>query len=165
MSPLHQLYFNVVLKLILPKKEKCTEVNFLDLTLMEILDTQVKIDLSKLIIKHMQRTLIKDVVEHSLPYEFWLDPVFEDYLVPVHVWLLQTTKNVIGKVEHMALYVAVMSADIPLQCSRNALTENNSAINTAQLSQLRMKIKSRDHCFRLKLILFRLNLLASELKM
>lgn len=68
MSPLHQLYFDVVNKIVLPRKERCTEENFLDLTFMELLDTEVIIDLPRLIIKHMQRILLKDTKEHVFPY-------------------------------------------------------------------------------------------------
>lgn len=41
MSPVHQLYFDVVPKMILLRKERSTEENFLDLSPMEILDTNV----------------------------------------------------------------------------------------------------------------------------
>lgn len=81
MSPLHQFYFDVVHKVIVPRKETHSEENFLDFTLMELLDTEVKIDLPKLIIKHMQRVLINNAKGHALPYELWLSPIFEDYSV------------------------------------------------------------------------------------
>ncbi|KAG5600532.1 hypothetical protein H5410_031902 [Solanum commersonii] len=38
MSMLHKLYFDVVHKIILPRKQRRTKANFLDLTLMELLD-------------------------------------------------------------------------------------------------------------------------------
>lgn len=70
MSPLYQLYFNIVHKMIIPRKERRAKANFLDLSLMELLDTKAKIDLSTLIIKHMYRFLLKDDKGHSLPYVF-----------------------------------------------------------------------------------------------
>lgn len=71
--------------MILHRQERRTIANFLDLTLMEQLDTQVPIDLSRLMIKHMQRVLVQDVNSHALPYEFWLASVFEDFHIPVKV--------------------------------------------------------------------------------
>ncbi|KAM3268455.1 hypothetical protein P3S67_031396 [Capsicum chacoense] len=52
-SPLHQLYFDVVHKMILSRKERKTVASLLDLTLMELLDTEVRIGLPRLILKHM----------------------------------------------------------------------------------------------------------------
>lgn len=69
-TPLHQLYFNVVHKMITPRKERHTEVNYLDFTLIELLNTGVKINFPSLIIKHMQRVLLKDEKGHVLPYGF-----------------------------------------------------------------------------------------------
>ncbi|WMV38145.1 hypothetical protein MTR67_031530 [Solanum verrucosum] len=40
MSPLHQLYFDVVHKIILQRKQRRTKANFHDLNLMELLDTE-----------------------------------------------------------------------------------------------------------------------------
>ncbi|KAM3383387.1 hypothetical protein P3S68_008962 [Capsicum galapagoense] len=95
MSSLYQLYFDVVHKMILPRQERHIILSFLDLTLMELLDSEIPIDLPQLIIKHMQRVLIKDKNGHALPYQFWLAPVFDDFRVSVKVWSLQTTKDVI----------------------------------------------------------------------
>lgn len=67
---MYQLYFDVVHKPIIPRKEHYTEKNFLDLNLMELLDTEVKIDLSSLIIKHMHRGFLKDNKVHALSYVF-----------------------------------------------------------------------------------------------
>lgn len=53
MYSLHQLYFNVMHKMILPRKEKCIEENFLHLTFMELLDTKFRINFPILMIKHM----------------------------------------------------------------------------------------------------------------
>ena len=69
-SPLYQFYFDLVHKMILPRQERRIVANFLDLTLMELLDSQTPIELPRLIIKHIQRVLIQDANGHSLPYEF-----------------------------------------------------------------------------------------------
>lgn len=42
------------------RKERFTEANYLDFTLKELLDTKVKVNLLRLIIKHMQRVLLMD---------------------------------------------------------------------------------------------------------
>lgn len=42
--------------------------SFLDVTLMELLDTEVRINLPQLILKHMQRVLLKEIIGHALPY-------------------------------------------------------------------------------------------------
>ncbi|KAF3654906.1 hypothetical protein FXO37_16246 [Capsicum annuum] len=111
MSPLHQLYFDFVHKMILPRKERRTISIFLDLTLIELLDTKVRIDLPRLILKHMQRVLLKEVSGHALPYQFWLTSIFEDFGISVQVWTSQTIKDIIGHVNHMMLPVSMRSAD------------------------------------------------------
>lgn len=47
------MYFDVINKMITPHKERCTEVNYLDLILMELIDTGVKINWPSLIINHI----------------------------------------------------------------------------------------------------------------
>lgn len=126
MSPLHQLYFDVVHKILIPRKVRRTKANYLDLTVMEILDTEVKIDLPSLIIKHMQRVLSKDENGHALPYAFWLSRVFEDYSVPVQVWTFQKTKDVLVQVKHVDLPASMRRADTPFQRMRIALAEKSA---------------------------------------
>lgn len=132
MSPLYQFYFDVVHKIILPRQERRTVASFLDLTLMELLDSEIPIDLLQLIIKHMQRVLVKDTNGHALPYQFWLASIFEDFRVPVKVWSLQTTKDVIGYVNHATLPAAMRSADNPMQKLRNALEAKQGELEGAQ---------------------------------
>lgn len=79
----------------IPQKEHRTEANFINVTLMELLVTKVKIYLPKIVIKHVHLVLWKDDIGHSLPYAFW-PLVFEKYSVPIQFWSLQTTKDVIG---------------------------------------------------------------------
>lgn len=69
-SSLHQLYFDVVHKILVPRKERRIEASYFDLTLMELLDSEVKINLPILIIKHTQRVFIKDNNVHALSYGF-----------------------------------------------------------------------------------------------
>ncbi|KAM3220440.1 hypothetical protein P3L10_024971 [Capsicum annuum] len=132
MSPLHQFYFDVVHKMILPRQEMRTVANFLNLTLMELLDSHILIDLPTLIIKHMQRVLIQDANGHALPYEFWLAPIFEDFHIPIKAWSLQTTKDVIGSVNHAMFPTAMRSADNPMQRLRNVFVAKQSEVDVAQ---------------------------------
>ncbi|KAF3678600.1 hypothetical protein FXO37_04297 [Capsicum annuum] len=120
MSPLHQLYFDVVHKMILLRKERRTIASFLDLTLMELLDTKVQIDLPCLILKHMQRVLLKEVSGHALPYQFLLTPIFDDFDIFVQFWTSQTTKDIIGHVNHMMLPISMRSADNLMQRTSEA---------------------------------------------
>ncbi|WMV38148.1 hypothetical protein MTR67_031533 [Solanum verrucosum] len=106
MSPLHQLYFDVVYKIILQRKQHRMKANFLDLTLMELLDTEVPIDQPTLIIKHMRKVLYQDENGHALPYGFWMAPIFEAFDVPVQVNPdnpLQRLKNQLASKEDQLL--------------------------------------------------------------
>ncbi|KAM3249812.1 hypothetical protein P3L10_011582 [Capsicum annuum] len=137
MYSLHQLYFDIVHKIITPRKDRRNVANFLDLTLMELLDTKVQIDLPRLIIQHMQKVLLKDVNGHVIPYKLWLDPIFKDFFMPVQVWSLQTTKDVIGTVNHMELPISIRSAYNPMQQLRNAL-----ATKTAELEDVQAELEA-----------------------
>lgn len=106
--------------------------SFLNLTLMELLDTKVRIDLPRLILNHMQRVLLEEVNRHALPYQFWLTPIFEDFGVSVQMWSSQTTKDIIGHVNHMMLPVSMKSADNPMQRLRNSLAEKQAEVEVAQ---------------------------------
>ncbi|KAH0634465.1 hypothetical protein KY290_037877 [Solanum tuberosum] len=121
MSMLHKLYFDVVHKIILPRKQRRTKANFLDLTLMELLDSEVPINLPTLIIKHMHMVLHQDENGHVLPYGFWMAPIFETFNVPVQVWHSQTFKDVVGRVNHVALPVSMRNPDNLLQRLKNQL--------------------------------------------
>ncbi|KAF3678602.1 hypothetical protein T459_20356 [Capsicum annuum] len=79
MSSLYQLYFDVIHKMILPRQERHTFESFIDLTLIELLDSEIPIDLPQLIITHMQRVLVKNKNGHVFPYQLWLAPVFDDF--------------------------------------------------------------------------------------
>ncbi|KAF3664099.1 hypothetical protein FXO37_11651 [Capsicum annuum] len=79
-----------------------------------------------------KRVLMKNKKGYALPYEFWLALVFGDYSMPAQVWSLQTTKDVIGIVEHLDLPISMRSVDTPLQRARNALVEQNVAMIVAQ---------------------------------
>ncbi|KAH0773732.1 hypothetical protein KY290_010869 [Solanum tuberosum] len=132
MSTLHKLYFDVVHKIILPRKQHRTKVNFLDLTLMELLDSEVPIDLPTLIIKHMHRVLHQDENGHALPYGFWMTPIFEAFNVPVQVWHSQTVKDVVGRVNHVVLPVYMRNRDNLLQRLKNQLATKEDELLTLE---------------------------------
>lgn len=104
---------------------------------MELLDTEVKIDLPRLMIKHMQRVLLKDGKVHALPYEFWFTPIFEDYSIPIQVWSLQTTQDVIGN-------VSMRGTDTSLQHAKNALVEKDVALIIAQAEYEAKRVMLQD---------------------
>ncbi|KAH0730128.1 hypothetical protein KY289_001316 [Solanum tuberosum] len=49
--------------------------------------------------------------------------IFEAFDVPVHVWVSQTVKDVVGRVNHMAFHVTIRRLDSPLQRLKNQLAE------------------------------------------
>ncbi|KAH0728144.1 hypothetical protein KY284_004009 [Solanum tuberosum] len=72
MLPLRQLLFDVVHKIILPRKQKRTEANYLDLTLMELLLSKIQINFPALILNHIYGLCVLDKKERGLAYGFWL---------------------------------------------------------------------------------------------
>ncbi|KAH0781601.1 hypothetical protein KY290_001199 [Solanum tuberosum] len=50
----------------------------------------------------------------------WRPKAFD---VPVHVWVSQTVKDVVGRVNHMAFHVTIRRLDSPLQRLKNQLAE------------------------------------------
>ncbi|KAH0648266.1 hypothetical protein KY285_033514 [Solanum tuberosum] len=58
-----------------------THANFLDLTVMELLD-------------------IEDKNGHAIPYGFWMASIFKAFDVPVQVWVAQTVKDMLADKEH-----------------------------------------------------------------
>uniref|UniRef100_M1E0E4 Uncharacterized protein n=2 Tax=Solanum tuberosum TaxID=4113 RepID=M1E0E4_SOLTU len=134
MLPLHKPLFDVVHKIILPRKQKHTEANYLDLTLMELLISQVQINLPKLILCHINRICVDDSTEHGLGYGFWLGDIFEYFQVPIEEWQEQTIKDVLGVVDHVVIPTTSRGADAPMQRLRASLTAKNEEITTLQVS-------------------------------
>ncbi|KAM3220618.1 hypothetical protein P3L10_019886 [Capsicum annuum] len=132
MSSPYQLYFDMVHKMILPRQERRTVAIFLDLTLMELLDSEIPIDLPQLIIKHMQKVLIKDKNGHALPYQFWLAPVFDDFL------------------NHAILPASIRRADNPMQKLQNALEAKQGEMEVAQAALEAAKAIHKDETRALK---------------
>ncbi|WMV09938.1 hypothetical protein MTR67_003323 [Solanum verrucosum] len=140
MSLLHKLYFDVVHKIILQRKQRRTHAKFLHLTLMELLDIEVLINLPFLIINHMQRVLNQNKNGHALPYGFWMASIFEAFDVPIQLWVSQTVKDVVGRVNHMALPISMRRLNSPLQrlkCQPAEKEDKLAAMTTAH--QLEME--------------------------
>ncbi|KAH0746083.1 hypothetical protein KY285_007740 [Solanum tuberosum] len=83
MLPLHRLLFDVVHKIILRRKQKCSEANYLYLTLMELLLSRHSINLSKLMLFHIHFIGVEDKKLHALGYGIWLGEIFEYLKIPV----------------------------------------------------------------------------------
>lgn len=88
MSSLLKHYFDIVHKLLILRDEWRSEANYFELTLMELLDSDVPINLPSLIIKHMESVLTQDKNGNALTYSFWLSKIFEAYSVPIQVWTM-----------------------------------------------------------------------------
>ncbi|KAH0784238.1 hypothetical protein KY290_003836 [Solanum tuberosum] len=122
MLPLHQLLFDVVHKIVLPRKQKRMEANYLDLTLMELLLSKIQINLHALILSHIHGLCVLDKKERGLAYGFWLGKVFDHFSVPVKKWQIQTTKDVLGVVDHVTIPATKRGANAPVQRLKAALT-------------------------------------------
>lgn len=71
------------IRYLIPWKEHRSEATYIELTFMKLLDSEIPINLSSLIIKHMQRVLIQDKNGHALPYGFWVADILEAYSIAV----------------------------------------------------------------------------------
>ncbi|KAH0759770.1 hypothetical protein KY290_023263 [Solanum tuberosum] len=134
MLPLHRLLFDVVHKIVLPRKQKRTEANYLDLTLMELLLSKIQINLPALILSHIHGLCVFDKKERGLAYGFWLGMVFEHFRVPVKEWQIQTIKDVLGVVNHETIPATKRGANAPMQRLRASLTAKTEEITALQVS-------------------------------
>ena len=122
MLPLHQMLFNVVHKILLPRKQKRTETCYLDLTLMDLLLSRTQINLPILIMSHIHSLSKVDKKQRGLAYGFWLGHVFEHFGVPVKKWQIQTISDVMGKVDYMNMPSTPKRVDVKTQRLRASLT-------------------------------------------
>ncbi|KAG5585876.1 hypothetical protein H5410_046310 [Solanum commersonii] len=134
--PLHKLFFDVVHKIVLPRFQKRTEANYLDLTLMELLISNVQINFPKFVLNHIHRICVHDDKDHGLGYGFWLGEVFEYFRISVIEWQEQTTKNVLGKVDHVVIPTTSRGANAPVQRLKALLTTNNEEIIALRVTHL-----------------------------
>ncbi|KAG5632648.1 hypothetical protein H5410_004365 [Solanum commersonii] len=132
MLPLHRLLFGVVHKIVLPLKQKRTEANYLDLTLMELLLSKIQINLPALILSHIHGLCVFDKKERGLEYGFWLGMVFEHFGVPVREWQIQTIKDVLRVVDHETIPSTKRRANAPTQQLRASLIAKNEEITALQ---------------------------------
>ncbi|KAK4737275.1 hypothetical protein R3W88_000972 [Solanum pinnatisectum] len=103
MHPLHKLLFDVVHKIILPRKQKRTEANYLDLTLMELLLSRHPINLRRLMLCHIHCIGVENKKRHSLGYGFSLGEIFEYFKIPVKEKQVQTVKDVLGIINQVVV--------------------------------------------------------------
>lgn len=59
-------------------------------------------------------------------------PMFEEFGVFIQVYFSQTTKDIIGSVNHIQLQVSMRSAKYPMQCRRNVLVAKYTELEAAQ---------------------------------
>ncbi|MCE3215421.1 hypothetical protein HAX54_002335 [Datura stramonium] len=83
MTSLHKLLFEIIHKMVIPHQERSTEANYLDLTLMEALDSEIKINLPSLMIQHMSRICNQDKKGHDMAYGFCIRDIFEHLSLPI----------------------------------------------------------------------------------
>ncbi|KAG5610277.1 hypothetical protein H5410_021558 [Solanum commersonii] len=128
MTLLYQLYFDVVHKIILQRKQTRMQEKFLGLTIMVLLEIKVPIDLPSLIINHMHKVFNHVKNGHALPYRLWMTSIFEAFDVPVQAWNSKTVKGVVGQVNHMALPASMRRLDTSLQHLKNQLAEKENEL-------------------------------------
>ncbi|KAH0665553.1 hypothetical protein KY285_026759 [Solanum tuberosum] len=134
MLPLHRLLFDVVHKIILPRKQKPIKANYLDLTLMELLLSRQPINLPQLLLFHIHSICVEDNRLHVLGYGFWLGKIFEYLKIYVKVWEVQTTKDVLGTVNHDVVPALRRSSNASLQRLRAQITLKNEEIIALRVS-------------------------------
>ncbi|KAH0712154.1 hypothetical protein KY289_008113 [Solanum tuberosum] len=62
--------------------------------------------------------------------------IFEYFQVPVKEWQVQTTKDVLGEVDHATIPSTYRGANAPMQCLRASLTAKGEKIAALKVSQL-----------------------------
>ncbi|MCD7467999.1 hypothetical protein HAX54_005769 [Datura stramonium] len=77
MSTYHKLLFVFVMKNLVPYQQRRDAASFLDLTLMELLDREMKINLLGLMISYLTKVAFDVKQNHSLLYGFLLTRVFD----------------------------------------------------------------------------------------
>lgn len=81
MKPSHKLLFEFVNKCLFPHTEHRHEATYRYLGLMESLDTNQRVNLPELMIKHMARVVDPERSAHGLSYGFLLTQLFEAHQV------------------------------------------------------------------------------------
>ncbi|MCD7471658.1 hypothetical protein HAX54_012251 [Datura stramonium] len=76
MSPYHKFLFTFVIRNLIPRQERRDAASYLDLTLMELLDRGMPINLPALMIAYLNKVVHDFNQNHALPYGFLLTSVF-----------------------------------------------------------------------------------------
>ncbi|XP_019224300.1 PREDICTED: uncharacterized protein LOC109205987, partial [Nicotiana attenuata] len=97
LSPVYQLLFEMVNKVLLPRAERISITSHADLFLMEELDNFTTINLPGIIIEHMNKVADFKDGNHGLPYGFLLTKVFEHFKVPLGPVKVGTKKETFSK--------------------------------------------------------------------
>ncbi|GAB2270886.1 hypothetical protein Dimus_005750 [Dionaea muscipula] len=81
MKPFQRFMHFVVMKNVVPRFEKRDTTSFMDLTYMDHLVSGRKINLPRVMMRHMAYFI--SVKDHELPYGDWLTMIFEEFGVPL----------------------------------------------------------------------------------
>lgn len=127
---LHKLLFDVVHKIIIPRKQKRTEANYLDLTLMELLLSKLQINLHALILSHIHGVCVLDEKKRALAYGFLLGMVFKYFNVPVTEWQIQSISDVLGEMDLATIPENKKGTNVCVQRLKSTLTAKDQEINT-----------------------------------
>jgi len=95
MKPPHKVLFEFVNKCVLPRQERRHIANFMDLVLMECLDSGRQINWPGFIIQLLDRVL-NGTKTHAIPYGFILTVVLAHFKVPMKNWEVGTSKDYFG---------------------------------------------------------------------
>lgn len=80
---IYKLLYEFVNKCVVPISKRRNEVTTLDLAVVEVLDTNMLLNLPSLMIMHMARIANPSKRNHALPYGFFLTQVFAHFKVPL----------------------------------------------------------------------------------
>ncbi|KAH0665955.1 hypothetical protein KY285_027161 [Solanum tuberosum] len=80
------------------------------------------------------RICVYDDKDHGLGYGFWLGEVFEYFHIPVKDCQEQTTKDVLGEVDHVVIPATSRGDNAPLQRLKALLTTKNVEIDALKVS-------------------------------
>lgn len=101
---------------------------------MELLLSRHPINLSQLMLFHIHFIGVEDKKLHALGYGFWLGEIFEYLKIPVKVWEVQTTKDVLGTMNHAVVPAPRRGANTPMQRLRAKLTLKDEEIYALRVS-------------------------------
>ncbi|KAG5600987.1 hypothetical protein H5410_032357 [Solanum commersonii] len=83
---------------------------------------------------YIHRICVYDDKDHGLGYGFWLGEVFEYFHISIKDCHEQTTKDVLGKVDHIVIPATYRGDNAPMQRLKALLTTKNVEIDALKVS-------------------------------